>query len=208
MNLSKHKILNIINVNNSDFYKLTQAYAKLVSHWNTIINVVSARDVDNLLTTLIHQSIFPLTEVQVPKGANLLDIGSGGGIPALPIKFDRPDLNITLLESRRNKAAFLRRVVTELNLENVEVVHSRLKEVVDRAGWQHHFDLITTRGTGNSAALFGEFESFVKPGGSIWFYKGQKAKIEASELSETTENPVRVLKIDEKLSLIIVEMKK
>jgi 16S rRNA (guanine527-N7)-methyltransferase len=191
-------------VDNPGFERLCQAYAEHVSYWNTITNLISTGNVDNLLTDLIVQSIKPLEKESFPQGAKLLDVGSGAGIPALPLKFARPDFRVILLEPRRKKISFLRRVIDELGLKEIEVVSARLEDVKDRPDWQGKFDLITTRGTGHSPPLFRSMEPLVKPGGSIWFYKGLKAQREAAELSQMTSKNVSLLKIDRNLSVISV----
>ena len=206
MNLRLQKILNLPFVDNSAFYPQCQAYASLVSYWNSTTNLVSTRDVDNLLTDLIRQSVQPLGSEHLPAESKVLDVGSGAGIPAFPLKFARPDLKFTLLEPRRKKALFLRRVVDELQLKDVEVVLARLEEVSGRPGWQASFDLITTRGTGPAPKLFPLMKPLVRQGGTIWFYKGLAASKEANELSRMTPGSIRRLDIDRNLRLIIVQL--
>jgi 16S rRNA (guanine527-N7)-methyltransferase len=202
------KILNLPYVDNQDFVPLCQAYAKYVSYWNTIINLVSSRDVDNLLSKLIVQSVRPLETQQIQAGSRLLDVGSGAGIPAFPLKFARPDLSVTLLEPRRKKMLFLGRVAEELDLRSVEVFHARLEEVSGRPDFSEAFDLITTRGTGRALDLFPHMEPMLRPGGTCWFYKGLAGPKEADELRQTGDVTVEHLELDKKLSLIIVHKDK
>lgn len=199
------KTLKIPYVDNPQFQLLCQAYKSLVSYWNTVTNIVSGDDVDNLLTDLIRQSVKPLEFVEIPPHARMLDVGSGAGIPALPLKFARPDLKLTLLEPRRKKWLFLRRAVEELGLEEVEVVRSRVEEVVESGDYQAVFDLMTTRGTGSAAELFPKMEPLIRPGGLLWFYKGLKCRKEANQLSRLTRHPVRVQELEEDFGLIIVQ---
>ena len=205
MSAKKHKILNLHFVDNSQFEPLCQAYMDLVSYWNTITNLISTQNVDNLLTDLITQSLLPLENKTFPQGTRLLDVGSGAGIPALPLKFARPDFSVVLLEPRRKKASFLRRVVDELDLTGIEVKKARLQDLKESREWQQYFDLITTRGTGHSPSLFRLIEPLVKPGGTVWFYKGLKARSEAAELSQMTSRAVSLIEIGSNLSVIEVK---
>lgn len=200
------RILNIPFVDNSQFEHQCQAYVQLLSYWNSSINLVSARDVDNLLTRLIEQSVKPLTFFDIPQHARMLDVGSGAGIPALPLKFARQNLQLTLLEPRRKKCLFLSRAAEELHLDDVEVVRGRLEDFCVRADWQGAFDLITTRGTGSAGKLFPFFEPLIKPGGMCWIYKGLAARRELKELELLTPHPVRLLELDKKMSLIVVQL--
>lgn len=199
------KILNLPFVDNEDFYPLCQAYTSLVSHWNTIINLVSPLDVDNLLNNLIVQSVQPLSKEPVPAGARVLDVGSGAGIPGFPLKFARPDIKLTLIESRRKKTLFLNRVVQDLELKDVEVVRSRLEEISTRQDWQAAFDLITTRGTGRAPDLYPLMEPLLRPGGACWFFKGIAGPKEAKELKRLYKDSVEVLEIGKNLSVIILK---
>ena len=206
MKLDMQKILNLQNVDNSEFSRLCQAYVSLVSYWNSVTNLVSGRDVDNLLKNLILQSVTPLSQEDVPQGARVLDVGSGAGIPALPLKFVRPDFKMTLLEPRRKKTLFLQRVVEELNLAEVEVVRGRLEEVNVKGDWDSAFDLVTTRGTGSATALFPQIKPLIRSGGACWFYKGTAGPREANELKRSGLANVSLMPIDRALYVIIIKL--
>ena len=205
MSLRMQKILNLPFVDNSDFYRLCQAYISLLSYWNSIINLVSTHHVDNLLTDLIRQSVEPLATEVIPTRSKVLDVGSGAGFPGLPLKFARPDLKMTLLEPRRKKALFLKRVVQELNLNDVEVVRSRLEDESTRQDWQKAYNLVTTRGTGSASVLFPTMKPLIRPGGACWFYKGIRGRKEARDLSRIFMGPIRLLSIGRNLSVIILQ---
>ena len=204
--LYMQEILNIENVDNSGYETLVRAYKSLLSDWNTKINLVSGRNVHNLLTELIRQSIQPLNSLQIPLGAALLDVGSGAGLPAFPLKFARPDLSLVLLEPRRMKWLFLRRVIEELKLENCQALRTRLEDMTTLPDWQHAFDLVTTRGAGRAADLYPWMEPLVKPGGQVWFYKGPTARREARELQALTVHPVKLIELEPHFSLIVVNL--
>ena len=80
----------------------------------------------------------------ITHGARVVDIGSGAGFPGLPLAIARPDLDVTLVEPRAKRCAFLRHVVRTLGLENVRVAAARIEEVVGRT-----FDVATTRALGH-----------------------------------------------------------
>ncbi len=168
-------------------------------------NLISTKPVDNLLTDLIRQSVVPLTLMDVPQHAKMLDIGSGAGLPALPLKFARGDLQVTMLEPRRKKYLFLKRVIEDLGLKGVVAIRSRLEDACQNPAWQGSFDLITTRGTGSAADLFPLLEPLVRPGGMCWFYKGLTAHREQIELAAMTKHTVRLLELEKGLSLLVIQ---
>ncbi len=200
------EILNIRNVNNSQFEALCQAYKLLVSHWNTITNIVSTRNVDNLLTDLVRQSVKPLEFLDLPPHARIMDVGSGAGIPALPLKFARQDLQLTLLEPQRKKWLFLQRAVAELKLNQVTVIRERIEQFALQEGIPGAFDLITTRGVGSAVILFALFKPLLRPGGSCWFFKGKSASRELEELKTAFSGSIQLYPLDKNLSLIVVQV--
>lgn len=200
-----HKTLNIPNVDNLQFQRLCQAYCDILKYWNSITNLISSRNVDKLLTKLIRQSVAPLALMDVPQRAKMLDIGSGAGLPALPLKFARAGFAGDDARPRRKKYLFLRRVIADLALPGVEVVRGRLEEVYQTPAWQRDYDLVTTRGTGSAAALFPKLQPLVRPGGMCWFYKGLAARREQIELAAMTQHAVRLLELEKGLSLIVVQ---
>jgi 16S rRNA (guanine527-N7)-methyltransferase len=119
---------------------------------------------------------------EVGAGARLVDVGSGGGVPGVPLAIARPDLQVTLVEATQKKAAFLSTVAGTLGLTNVTVRAERAEQLA--AGELHgSFDVVTARAVGRLAALVPLTAPFAKAGGMLLLVKGQKA---AEELAEAT----------------------
>ena len=124
-----------------------EAYYRLLRHWNKRINLTSLpldpigpEGLDRLF-------IEPLAAAgYVPISAlDWTDLGSGGGSPAFPIRIARPATRLTLVESRARKAAFLREVVRELKLGDVEVLNDRFERIASRGERRASADLVTIR---------------------------------------------------------------
>src|SRR5262249_9405051 len=97
----------------------------------------------------------------LPEGARVIDIGSGGGLPGIPLAIARPDIRLTALEPRRKRAAFLRHVLRSVPVENGEVLEDRV-ERVEAAGW----NVATVRAVGSLGELVGE-APFLSKGGAL-----------------------------------------
>lgn len=110
----------------------------------------------------------------LPSGARVVDLGSGGGVPAIPLALARRDLSFSLVESTQKKAAFLEDVAFELGLSNVEVFAERA-ERVGRAELCGRFDAVTARAVANLSALVPLAAPFLRPLGSMIFIKGGRA---------------------------------
>jgi 16S rRNA (guanine527-N7)-methyltransferase len=113
-------------------------------------------------------------------GGRLCDVGSGGGLPGIPLAIARPDLEVTLGEATQKKAAFLAGVVAALPLPRVSVRAERAEQIA--AGDLHGtFDVVTARAVGRLAVLVPLVAPFAKHGGRLLLVKGQRADEELAE---------------------------
>jgi 16S rRNA (guanine527-N7)-methyltransferase len=114
------------------------AYIALLQKWNRVHNLTAVRDADQMLT---HHLLDSLAVVPHINGERILDVGSGAGLPGIPIAFALPRAHVTLLDSNHKKSTFLSQSVIELGLPNVTVVHERVER------WQpaDQFDIVISR---------------------------------------------------------------
>lgn len=112
-------------------------YVALLAKWNKVYNLTSVRDINEMVSRHVLDS---LTLLPYLCGYSLLDVGSGGGLPGIPIAIARPDLAITLLDSNSKKTRFLQQAKAELGLDNVTVVHARIEQAD-----LPQFDMVTAR---------------------------------------------------------------
>jgi 16S rRNA (guanine527-N7)-methyltransferase len=111
----------------------------------------------------------------IPIGSmSVADVGSGGGVPGIPLAIARPDVKITLIESTKKKAAFLRGLVDSLNLQNVTVLDQRAEEVA-RGKLRESFDIVVARAVGQLVWLAEWCLPLTKKGGKFLAMKGAKA---------------------------------
>ncbi|MDR2687776.1 MAG: 16S rRNA (guanine(527)-N(7))-methyltransferase RsmG [Oscillospiraceae bacterium] len=111
----------------------------------------------------------------LPPGASLLDVGSGGGFPGVPLKIARPDLRVTLLEATGKKADFLALLAAELGLE-VSVVNARAEAAAHDPRYREQFDAVAARAVAALPVLCEFCLPFVRPGGVFVAYKGPGEK--------------------------------
>lgn len=114
------------------------SYLQLLQKWNKTYNLTAIDQMDDMVT---HHALDALAVVPHFKGKRIIDVGTGAGIPGFLIAIMRPDKEIYLLDSVGKKARFMRQVKRELNLENVEVVHSRVENYFP----DKKFDVVTSR---------------------------------------------------------------
>ena len=101
------------------------AYIELLTKWNKVYNLSSVRDPNDMVSRHILDSLSILPHLI---GSSLLDVGTGAGLPGIPLAIARPDMTFTLLDTNSKKTRFLQQVKAELKLDNVTVVHARVEE--------------------------------------------------------------------------------
>ena len=121
-------------------------------------------------------------------GKTLIDIGSGGGFPAIPIKIIKEDLEVVLLEATGKKCNFLNAVIKELNLKNIKVINDRAEILAKDNNFREKFDLCSARAVARLNTLCEYCLPFVKVGGKFISYK---ANIE-DEIKESL-NAIKIL---------------
>ena len=115
------------------------ALAELYKDWNEKINVVSRKDIDELYVRHVLHSLGIAKAIQFNEGADILDVGTGGGFPGIPLAILFPHTNFTLVDSIGKKIKVVNEVVEGLALTNVTTINSRVEEI------DGQFDFIVSR---------------------------------------------------------------
>ncbi|MHB8945833.1 MAG: 16S rRNA (guanine(527)-N(7))-methyltransferase RsmG [Bacillota bacterium] len=142
-------------------------------------------------------SLTALLAIDFPTGGKVVDVGSGGGLPGIPLKVHRPDLRVSLLESSRKKCVFLRAVARELALPGLEVLEGRAEDLGRQQEYRETFDIAVARAVAHLAVLAEICLPLVKVGGTLVAMKGGDGEREAGEAAEAIQevggNLTRVL---------------
>ncbi len=141
------------------------AYLALLDKWNRVYNLTAVREAERMVS---HHLLDSLAAVSHFQGETLLDVGSGGGLPGIPLAIARPDLNVTLIDSIAKKTAFLLQAKAELGLANLSVVTGRVEDYRPDTA----FDLITSRAFSDLREFVLLTRHLLKPGGRWLAMKG------------------------------------
>ena len=153
------------------------AYERLVRYVDALLdenrklNLTAARDADTLWRAHVCDSLAATPLVCATKPGRLLDLGSGGGLPGIPIACACAEVQVTLLDSTQKKIAALGRIVAQVGLTNVDVVCGRAEELAHMPAYRERFDLVTARAVAELAVLVEYATGFVRSGGAAWFFK-------------------------------------
>lgn len=158
------------------------AYYRLLEFWNQKVNLTAFSLSDAPDEAIDRLLIEPLVAARHLSGGHgthrpqnphihLLDIGSGGGSPALPLKIAVPAMSLRMVESKTRKSAFLREAVRVLNLSNAEVETARAEDLLTRPELHESQDVVTIRAVRIELKLLVKLQAFLKTGGRILMFR-------------------------------------
>jgi len=153
-----------------------QLLTKYILEWNEKINVTAIRNESDFFELNIKDSLTICGRKEIENAKNILDVGTGGGFPGLPLAIAYPDKQFVLLDSVEKKLKVVADVAERLGLKNVQVVHTRVEDYVSR----ETYDLVVSRATANMSTLSEYCLPFVKIGGYFvaWKALSQKEEID------------------------------
>ena len=149
-----------------------QLYEELMAY-NQKVNLTAIEGWENFKLKHIDDSKLALPYVK----GNVLDIGSGAGFPALVLKNENPNLNITMLETVGKKVTYLNYVIDKFQLQGIRAVHTRIEDFKEKAA----FDTVTARALARMNTLAEYALPFVKLGGTFVAYKAKESDEELKE---------------------------
>jgi 16S rRNA (guanine527-N7)-methyltransferase len=165
-----------------------EAYFRLLTRWNAKINLTALpldpptdKAIDRLL-------IEPLAAARHVAGSarTWIDIGSGGGSPAIPLKIAHPELALQMIESKQRKAAFLREAIRATGIDGTTVIASRFEDVAFRID-PESVDLVTLRAVRADSKLFSAIRRFISPSGEVFlFHAGAPVSAPATLVEKRT----------------------
>ncbi len=145
-------------------------YLALLSSWNERMNLTSLDDRDEAVDRLVLE---PVAAARLlPNASAILDIGSGGGSPAIPLKIQLQHASLCMVESKIRKGAFLREAVRKIGLQNVRVESRRFEELLTDASIHECCDVVTIRAVRVQLSTLMAMQAFLKPGGRLTLFRG------------------------------------
>jgi len=142
------------------------AYLDLLNRWNRTYNLTAAKKPTDMVTRHLLDSLSVLPSL---RGRRVLDAGTGGGLPGVPLAIARPELEVTLLDSVGKKVRFLNHVRRELGLANIKPVQSRLETFAEDTG----FDVVISRAFSDLASFVKAARHLLSDSGALYAMKGR-----------------------------------
>lgn len=174
-------------------------FIKLIAKWNKAYNLTAVRDPLEMVSLHLLDSLAILPHLKAPR---IADIGTGAGLPGIPLAICLPDCHFTLVDSNSKKTRFVQQTVLELRLKNVEVVHSRVELIKP----QQLFSTVICRAFAGMADIVKLTGHLLADDGLLLAMKGQIPEQELAEISlDYTVVPLAVPGIDAERCLICME---
>lgn len=178
--MNKTEVLKQLNITLDDEKaEIFDKYARIFLEKNSCINLISKNDEKLLFEKHIFDSLAINLFLKPQKGQNILDIGTGGGFPSVPIALLYNDLEVFALDSIRKKIKVIEEIKEELNLQNLHPICERAENISQK------FDYVTTRAVSSLDTVLKYAIPLIKQGGYFIAYKSKKATDELKEAEKT-----------------------
>lgn len=164
------------------------AYLALMQKWNKVHNLTAVRDADEMVTLHLLDSLVVLPFID---GKVLLDVGSGAGLPGIPLAICLPDLKVTVIDSNNKKVSFMRQAKAELGIDNLEVLGGRVEEITPT----RKFDMVISRAFSDLDLFISLTHQLCEEQGKWLAMKGVYPEAELAELEKKTG--IKASKVEE-----------
>jgi 16S rRNA (guanine527-N7)-methyltransferase len=172
------------------------AFIKLIAKWNKAYNLTAVRNNEDMARLHILDSLAILPHIE---GKRVIDIGTGAGLPGIPLAIFMPEVEFVLLDSNAKKTRFVQQVILELKLKNVSVLHSRVEDYQPELG----FDTVTMRAFASLPDIMKLTAHLLSANGVLLAMKGQIPEAELAEIdAQTTLIKINVPEVEAERCLV------
>ena len=172
------------NISENDAMKFYN-YMNLLLDWNKKINLTAITDENEIIVKHFIDSL--TINKYVKEAVSIMDIGTGAGLPGIPLKIVNEEKKFILVDSLNKRINFLEEVKKELNLENLELIHSRVEDLAKNSCYRENVEIVTSRAVANLRVLVEYMLPFTQIGGICLCMKGPKIEEELKEAKNAIE---------------------
>lgn len=163
--------------------KLFEQFTDLMLDWNEKVNLTAILEPEEIVTKHYLDSLVPLLYQEKYKldFSSILDMGTGGGFPGMPLKILLPEIKVILADSLNKRIAYLNHVIEELGLQNIQAVHGRAEDLGQDPGYRERFSIVFSRAVARLNVLAEYCLPLVQVGGHFVALKGPDLEEELAE---------------------------
>ncbi|MFL0250105.1 16S rRNA (guanine(527)-N(7))-methyltransferase RsmG [Clostridium neuense] len=166
---------------NEEKYSKFVKYKDLMKEWNEKVNLTAITDDREIIIKHFVDSIKAFEFKELNNSVKIIDVGTGAGLPGIPIKIINDSAEVLLLDSLQKRINFLNEVITQLNLNGIKTIHGRAEDLGADLNYREKFDIAISRAVANMAVLTEFCLPFVKKNGYFIALKGPAVQEELSE---------------------------
>lgn len=204
----KEFLQTLLQENNYHFSSVQQDrflhYLHLLRKWNSVFNLTAIRDPHEMILLHLLDSLSINSYLQ---GTRIIDVGTGAGLPGIPLALVNPEKKFVLLDSNNKKTRFLTQAILELKIKNIDVVHARCENFHAQQG----FDCILSRAFASLSEMLVITKHLLKPGGGFLAMKGaypeQEIRAIPLEFKLLEVYPLVIKGLDAKRHLVCLTVK-
>ena len=187
-------------------------YMKYLLDWNEKINLTAIKEEKEFIVKHFVDSL-SISEI-VGDNKRIIDVGTGGGFPGIPLKLLNENLNVSLVDSVNKKIMVLNDIINKMKLNNIEAIHTRAEDLAKNKEYREGFDIAVSRAVSNMNTLVEYLLPFVKIGGYVVCMKGPGYEEELNASKKAIEilggkiEEIKELKVSDELDRNIIIIKK
>lgn len=206
---------NELNISYDDtVLKKFQQYMELILEWNEKVNLTAITEKEEFIKKHYIDSLLCYSFPEMQKSERVIDVGTGGGFPGIPLALVFPEKQFVLMDSLKKRLNIIDDLALQLDISNVVTLHGRAEDLGHSKEYREKFDICVSRAVANLATLSEYCLPFIKKGGNFLAYKGTKADEEIKEAHKavfllggkiTREEKVTLPGYDLEHNIIVIE---
>ncbi len=158
---------------NNNCLERFEKYKDILKEWNKKINITAIENDEEIYIKHFLDSVVLLDKNNIDEKKKIIDVGTGGGFPGIPLKILNNNYKVTLLDSLRKRIDFLKVVINELKLEDVTLIHGRAEDFGQNESYRERYDICVSRAVAPLNILAEYCLPFVRVGGYFAAYKSE-----------------------------------
>jgi 16S rRNA (guanine527-N7)-methyltransferase len=176
------------------------SFIDLIEKWNKAYNLTAIKTKQDMVRLHLLDS---LTVIPYLEGSRIIDIGTGAGLPGIPLAICLPELCFTLLDSNAKKTRFVQQAVLELRLSNVQIIQSRAEDYQP----EHAFNMVLTRAFADLSDIIASTRHLLAENGTMIAMKGHCTEAELAQVTtKKTIIPVQIPGVEVERNLVCIQL--
>ena len=176
-----------------------ERYRDELVYWNEKVNLISRKDIENVLENHILHSLSVLKYIDLPVKSRCLDIGTGGGLPGIPIAIANPEIKMLLVDSIGKKIKITDMLAKHTEVKYINAMNVRVEDIANKKEYDSYFDFVFARAVTDALKIMQWSKKIISRHGKIVLYKGGDL---IKEVDDLKKNYPKIIMKEQKISLI------